>query len=545
MATLDEDTGTGLFPRARYKGSAAGWWQRTHGLLWRPLLGPLVALFAILGLALVAGFLAVALPPFSTWFYLTQVALLLAGVGVVGLILWRVQRELLEPLAQMRRWARHMRDGDLSARVPANNRGEFRGLASDLNDLGDELRSLNLEMTSKVRKHTQHLSHKTRSLEILYDISSSLNRSRNQDELLDSFLDTCMNLLDARAVAVRLLNGSGQLRLVASRGLDPQVVEREKLMPVNSCLCGSVGIQGGVRIQRGSAACTKILGQPLLSKDCLELVVVPLQYREEIIGVYNLILDKPSSDLGGEARDLFTSIGRHLALALEKTRLDENARRLAIVEERNMIGNELHDSLAQSIVSMRLHIKMLGEMLYRKDLIKAQGEVQRLHTSVEEAHTSLRELLANFRSRMDKRGLVPAIEEMVMNFQQETGIAAYFHNECGELTLSPAQEIQVFRITQEALANIRKHSDAMTARIMLRSDDGEHYTLLIEDDGLGITPVESAQRGEHIGLSIMRERAQHLPGTLKIESEPGEGTRICLNFSATSPGIASIRDARG
>ena len=174
-------------------------------------------------------------------------------------------------------------------------------------------------------------------------------------------------------------------------------------------------------------------------------------------------------------------------------------------------------------------------MLFRKDIANAQHEVRRLHISVEEAHTSLRELLANFRSRMDERGLVPAIEFMVMNFKQETGIAAYFHNECGELTLSPAQEIQVFRITQEALANIRKHSDAMTARIMLRSDDGENYTLLIEDDGLGMSPVESSHPGEHVGLSIMRERAHRLPGTLKIESEPGEGTRICLNFSADSP----------
>jgi two-component system nitrate/nitrite sensor histidine kinase NarX len=79
---------------------------------------------------------------------------------------------------------------------------------------------------------------------------------------------------------------------------------------------------------------------------------------------------------------------------------------------------------------------------------------------------------------------------------------------------------------------------------MLRSDDGENYTLLIEDDGLGMTPVESSLRGEHVGISIMRERAERLPGKLRIESEPGEGTRICLNFTANSPRI-SIEDTRG
>ena len=540
MASINEDTA--LHPPAQPLAPAG--WKKMRNLYWRPLFAPLVLLLILLGLAGIAGLLALILPAYSSFFYIGQIVLLLSSVTCMGWALWRVKRDLLEPLAELRRWAERMRGGDLSVRVPVTASGEFTELAHNINDLGDELRMLNLEMASKVRKHTQHLSHKTRSLEILYDISSSLNRSRNQDELLDSFLDTCMDLVDARAVTVRLLNGAGQLRLVASRGLDPQVVEREKLMPVHACLCGHVAIHGGVHIQKGTMLCSKVLGQAFLTRDCQELVVVPLQYREEIIGVYNLILDKPSSDLGDEARDLFISIGRHLALALEKTRLDENARRLAIVEERNMMGNELHDSLAQSIVSMRLHIKMLGEMLFRKDLGNAQHEVRRLHISAEEAHTSLRELLANFRSRMDERGLVPAIEFMVMNFKQETGIAAYFHNECGELTLSPAQEIQVFRITQEALANIRKHSDAMTARIMLRSDDGENYTLLIEDDGLGMSPVESSQPGEHVGLSIMRERAQRLPGTLKIESEPGEGTRICLNFSAAAPRM-KIEGTRG
>ena len=541
---MHEDTvGSSFRKHGREAPASRTWWHTTLRLLWGPLFGPLSALLAVLSLSLVIGIMTFTQPQRAPLLFAVLVALLIVGIGCVMLVILRIKRELLEPLAQLRLWAKRMRDGDLSARIAMTPSGEFAQLAHDINDLGDELRSLNLEMTSKVRKHTQHLSHKTRSLEILYDISSSLNRSRNLDELLDSFLDTCMDLVDARAVAVRLLNGSGQLRLVASRGLDPQVVEREKLMPVDACLCGSVSLDGGVQIQKGSAACSKILGQPFLTRDCQELVVVPLKYREQVIGVYNLILDKPSSDLGDEARDLFTSIARHLALALEKTRLDENARRLAIIEERNMLGNELHDSLAQSIVSMRLHIKMLGEMLHRKDLHNAQHETRRLHTSVEEAHTSLRELLANFRSRMDERGLVPAIEDMVMSFKQETGIAAYFHNECDELTLSPAQEIQVFRITQEALANIRKHSDAMTARIMLRSDDGEKYTLLIEDDGMGMTPVGASQRGEHIGLSIMQERAEHLPGTLKIESEPGEGTRVCLTFVAVAPRI-SIQEQR-
>lgn len=496
----------------------------------------LVPILVLLGAILVlvtTTLLTPAYPAQRAWFLVAQIGAALLALGASGTLIRRVQTQLLRPLQGLHEWAARVRAGSYHARLPAGTRGAFAVLTRDLNDLGEELRSLNLEMAARVRRQTQHLARKTRSLEILYDIASTLSKSRTLEELLENFLDTFVQLFDARAAMVRLVTDNGQLRLVASRGLDPQVIEREKLMPLERCLCGQTALVGSVHIQKGAAACGEVLGVPLLREDCRELVAVPIQYHDQTLGVYNLVLDKPVSDFGDDLSDLLTSIGRHLGMAVEKARLDDNARRLAIVEERNMIGNELHDSLAQSLVSMRLHVKMLGEMLYRKDVYNAQYEVRRLQLALEEAHTSLRELLANFRSRMDERGLVPAIEEMVLRFQEETGISAYFQNECGEVVLSPQQEIQVFRIIQEALANIRKHSDAHTARILLRAEGADRYHMLIEDDGLGMAGAPAAQRGEHIGLAIMRERAERLGGTLGIESEPGEGTRVSLSFAAT------------
>ena len=375
------------------------------------------------------------------------------------------------------------------------------------------------------------LSRKTQSLDILYEIAASLNRPGSLEQLLGGFLDTFIELVDARAASVRLVTGDGHIRLIASRGLTPEVTERDSLMPTGRCLCGFVSTEGSLRIQSGTASCAKVTGMAMLVNDCAEFVVVPVQYQDRILGVYNLFLDSPLSAMGEDMRDLLISVGRHLGLAIEKARLEGEARRLAITEERNIIGNELHDSLAQSLIGMRLQLQVLSESLARKDFSAAQYDANALRRALTQANADLRDLLTNYRLKIDESGLVKAIENLVQRFVRETGIAVFFHNECTALALSPAQEVQVFYIIQEALTNIRKHSGAHNVRIMLNNED-DLYTVLVEDDGLGMADVAEGISGEHAGLAIMRERTERLPGQIVIESEPGEGTRIVLIFNA-------------
>jgi len=143
----------------------------------------------------------------------------------------------------------------------------------------------------------------------------------------------------------------------------------------------------------------------------------------------------------------------------------------------------------------------------------------------------VRDLLTNYRLKIDESGLVQTLAKLIERFGRDTGIAVYFQNECQVLELTPGQEIQLFYILQEALTNIRKHSGARNVRIMLNNED-DLYTVLIEDDGLGMAGVAEVIPIEHAGLAIMRERTARLPGQFVIESEPGEGTRIILIFNA-------------
>jgi two-component system nitrate/nitrite sensor histidine kinase NarX len=380
------------------------------------------------------------------------------------------------------------------------------------------------------RAQSVRLARKTQSLDVLYAVATSLGQPGTLEQLLDGFLDTLIELLDARAASVRLVR-DGHTHLVAGRGLAPEVLERDRLMPVGGCPCGWASSEGGVRVQSGTAPCAGLIGRPMLEPDCAEFVAVPVQYQHRMLGVYNLFLDQPLAAMGEDMPDLLVSVGRHLGLAIEKARLDGEARRLAIMEERNIIGNELHDSLAQSLIGMRLRLKMLSEALDRGDVGTARYEAKGLDRALAQSSAGLRDLLTNFRLKIDDSGLAQTVADLVERFRRETGIAVFFQNECQVLALTPAQEIQVYYIIQEALTNIRRHSGARNVRILL-NNEGDLYTVLIEDDGLGMAGPDEPMPAEHAGLAIMRERTRRLPGQIVIESEPGEGTRIVLIFNA-------------
>ena len=470
----------------------------------------------------------------SVWITV-QVLLFFLGLACIVVLLRRIHDQLLQPLAHLRNWALRMRGGNLSARIPIPERGEFAELARDINSLAESLQTLTQDMDRQVCQQTERLEQKTRSLEVLYDISASVNSSRDLDDLLTRFLSTLMKIVNARAAAVRLLQDDNMMRLVASIGLEEGVAERERLMPINSCVCGTAVCAGEMQFERDVRKCGVQIGQPVLPHQALEMIAVPLQYRGKTLGVYNLFVEPDQSDNQWQDwRNLLNTIGQHLGMAIEKAHLDAASQRLSIMQERAMMAHELHDSLAQTLASLRMQVKMHQETLADTHDDAAQDELAHIKEGLDQAYTELRELLDNFRVRMDERGLLPAIEEFLRRFRTDTGIKVFFQRQCGAIDLPPSYEVQVLRIIQECFANIRKHSQAKTARLLLSCDLDGDYRVLVEDDGIGHLTTrdeeEDDRPGEHIGLSVITERARQLSGEIHIESEPGEGTRVELTF---------------
>ncbi|MFZ5622706.1 MAG: histidine kinase [Pseudomonadota bacterium] len=510
----------------------SGHWERGVGPRCNCLLVSLIGLAAVLAGFVLLPFVAIA--DNAAIHVIVHVLLAILGIVFLAGIYHVIRQDLLAPLTQMRHWARAIRDGELATRIPLPERGDLRELTEDINRISDKLQGLSLDMEAQVRKQTDRIKHETRSLEILYDVAASINSSRDLDDLLTRFLHTLKEVVHARAATVRLLTNDKQMRLVASIGLNDEVVAREQIMPSQQCLCGQVATDGVIRSDASVHNCDRLVGTPFFPEDDIEVIAVPLQYRGRTLGVYNLFVDRehacPDCD-----DELLISIGRHLGMAIEKASVDEEANRLTIIEERTRIAHELHDSLAQTLASLRFQVRVLDETLHQGDESALWAELERIENSLDEAYTELRGLIDHFRAPIDRRGLLPAIEKVVERFRNESNIQIFLQKEWGGPALPEDVEIQVLRIVQEALCNVRKHSHAHTVRVLLRGQDNGQFRVLIEDDGTGMEPPRSAGApGEHVGLSIMEERARRIGGRIHFESEPGEGTRVQLTFRAPS-----------
>ncbi len=461
--------------------------------------------------------------------------LILVSIGIAGvslvLLMTSLQTQFLQPLATLEKTVTQVCQGEPLINPAPVKSDVLRGMARDIDSLSEELTDIYEDMEVRVARQSWRLAQKTTSLQVLYDVAAAINRAEDLDALLLEYLRVFKRMVSGRSATVHLVLPEDRVRLVGCIDQHDVLYQEEELRPVKLCQCGITLSPGDILCKHDHAACSVRNGQRMYSSEELERVSVPLWYHGDVLGFYHLYVEKPGIYGGPEdVLDILNAIGAHLGMAVAKQRSDAEAMRLSIVEERTALAHELHDSLAQTLASLRFQVRMLEETLQKREISdEAQQEAARVHSGLDEAHDELRELINSFRAPLDQRGLVTALERLVERFRQETGISAFFQSDCRKALLDSKAEMQALRIVQESLANIRKHAQAHTVRVLLRSRSDGSYLLLVEDDGIGFEGVTpKGNPGEHIGLSIMEERARRIKGELNIESEPGEGTRVEL-----------------
>jgi len=360
------------------------------------------------------------------------------------------------------------------------------------------------------------------SLTTLYKLSNTINAAQTQQELLSDFIDVFSRNTGVDASLVRLLTDDGWMEVVSSFGIDKDRLKTYHKTPID-----------GSMFSRSSETVSKSF-EPFLRKlvndDSFTIFAIPVRYNVRTHGVINLYSHN-NEKLTAETHRLWITAGEHLGQALDKYIEDAEQKQRLIQNERNIIANELHDSLAQTLASLRFQVRVLDQALQPSGEFTTINSIEQVEHGLDEAYTDLRELIAHCRIPVEKQGLIPSIKRVVEKFREETNIHILLQCECRAPDIPANMEMNVYRIVQESLTNIRKHADAHIVRVLLQCDDSGNYLILIENDGKGFDKEAiQSEAGKHLGLTIMKERAKYLGGKLKIDSELDEGTRIELRF---------------
>lgn len=371
--------------------------------------------------------------------------------------------------------------------------------------------------------------------ELFAELTAGLSGGDDLESLLQRFLVPVLRLSGAQAGAVRALTDDGlRMRLVGSVGLPPALLLAEQEVDRHCGACGRALDEGRLTWTDDLRPCRQHAAGESLGQGFGQLMAVPLRHREQVLGIYNLFFERQTPQRADIAAVL-RSVGELLGLALHHARLEREHLRAAVLHERQMLANEVHDAVAQTLVFMKMRLPLLQDALRQHDDARALKYHDDLRQAVTDAHASLREILTHFRTRMDPKGLLHALRALQAGYLDRHGIELAIDAQAAAPELSVEQEVQVFHIVQEALANVAKHSRARQARVTVeRTADALRF--VVEDDGAGLWPARAAQsaadaaEGTHFGLEIMRERAQRLGGSLHVQSRPGGGTRVCLNM---------------
>jgi len=204
----------------------------------------------------------------------------------------------------------------------------------------------------------------------------------------------------------------------------------------------------------------------------------------------------------------------------------------AVMQERERLSRELHDGVAQLVADLLVRLDTIKDLVEADRAQEAEAELERLHGVADEIYQDIGESITGLRSNVMERGLIRALQDYLEQFEERHQIATSLRTDDAADQFSPLAALQLFRLIQEALTNVRKHAAAHQVTVTLTSNGPDQLRVVIADDGQGFTPgSQSNGKAWSLGLTSMRERVEALGGTFRVTSQPALGTQV----SATIP----------
>jgi len=425
--------------------------------------------------------------------------------------MYQLHTRVVTPLRDLVEWARRARGGDLSVRASHVGNDELGTLARAFNLMAADLSAMYGELETRVEQQTQALRIKNRSLELLYQTARQLAESAPEAASYQKLLAEIEKLTGVGSVSFCLIDLATQQATAvfsAHSGRPPSQVPPFCARP--NC-----------------AACLGDGATHPLDADH-EAFSIPVRDQERQFGV--LIVRNPELEATTAWQlPLLETVARQIAAALRASEQTEQRYRLALLEERNAIARELHDSLAQSLSYLKIQVSRLQTQTDRADpASESRAIVAELREILNTAYRQLRELIATFRLKMEHPRLEDNLREIAREFSRRGDLSIELDLADWEDALNAHEQLHVLQIVREALNNAVKHARASRITVRLRAMNEGEAVIEIEDNGIGLLDV--SDRDGHFGLHIMRERADHLGGLLGLDSQPGNGLRVRLRF---------------
>lgn len=265
---------------------------------------------------------------------------------------------------------------------------------------------------------------------------------------------------------------------------------------------------------------------------CQRCLAFPLRMGSQQLGSL-CVGSRGNKPFGPRQRGVTEHMAHLAAVAIANGLLHERAQNLATLDERHRIAREIHDSVAQALGYLSMKAQGTRDLLRRGEVEKVEASLVEMGQAANDAYVDVREAILGLRvSARPERGLREVLAEYLEKFSRQSKVAAELTTpEGGDFDLPPRTEIQLVRVIQEALTNVRKHAHAAHAWVRLERHDGV-VRVIIGDDGQGFDPaLVDRGPGTHYGITAMRERMAAIDGRLEVESRPGNGTTIAATVS--------------
>lgn len=379
------------------------------------------------------------------------------------------------------------------------------------------------------------LERQNRELEALHGAAIDIYGELALDTVLEKVVSQARHLLDARYGAISVIDEQNRIEEFVTSGVSDERRRQIGDPPVGHGLLGVV-LHRGQRLRIPDVASDpRSYGFPEHHPPMGSLLAVPITCKSPFRG--NLyVADKTTADeFSPEDEETLVRFATEAAIAIDNADLHQRLRHLAVAEERALLAREMHDGMAQVLAYVNTKAQAVKRFLERGRTEQAAEQLDQLAAAAREVYTDVREGILALRSQpLEGRAFGEVLEEFVARWREQSGVEVELELE-DDLEVPAGVELQLLRIIQEALSNVRKHSGAEEAAVTVRRD-GDRIVAAVRDDGVGFDPeLRRSSTGPRFGLAIMRERAEGVGGTMQLLSASGSGTVVAVELPLTEP----------